>query len=640
MKIRSFVKHTMPIAVALSMLFSFPAFANTATNPEPQGTLSSELKFGDVNNDAKINAEDALCSLKIVADILPEQKLSTSAGDLNGDGKLTIRDTLLLLMNIVKLAEEPLTFGIDNLDDHEYYVPEMYKEGSTFLSEQAIGFYGADGFGKYTTGGRGGKVYEVTNLNDSGPGSFREACEASGKRIIVFKVSGTINSTRGIRITNGDVTIAGETAPGDGICIASNALSIAADNVIMRYMTFRTGDQLNAWGLYNGGEYGVDALTVSGQNIIVDHCTASWGTDETLSVVIKGDGLTPETTTDNISIQWCIISESLVNSTNVGRRLGLGSLVAGSSGAKYTFHHNIYACHASRLPDLANSYPSRDINGNKKYGDFNFEFYNNVVYNWQGSSAGKDAAYDSDDSDGDPAGFNIHTVNSDWVNNYYIPGPDSEGSYIYSEAVFGNTFYAKGNMIDGVVKEELTDLVDFEEDVRATKKNPYYAKNNEYYYDYDHADEFLRTEPLANSLYTGLQTADQAAEDVLNYAGHSLSRDTLDIGLVEGIRNKTAKCINFPFEAAGWAAEQPSIRSGKAYGDWLISSYPKRAEEFKSYAYTDSDHDGMSDDWEDFMKLNKNDASDGAASYLGTEYTNLDVFLQYLIENPDATLTK
>lgn len=629
MRFNSFIKRVMPITVALSLVFSLPAFANTETNPEPQGILSTEIKTGDTDNDGKITAKDALCALKLVAGILPTQTLSTNAGDLDKNGKVSVRDAFYILKNIAGL-DDTYKLGINNLSDVEYYVPEMYKEGSAFLSEKAVGFYGADGYGKFTTGGRGGRVIEVTNLNDSGPGSLREAIEASGPRIIVFKVSGTISSTKGFRIKNGDVTIAGETAPGDGICITSNAFSTEADNVIIRHMTFRTGDQLNAWGLYTGGEWGVDALTVSGQNVIIDHCTATWGTDETLSVVIRGDGLTSETTTDNISVQWSIISESLVFSSNVGRRLGLGSLVSGSSGSKYSFHHNIYACHASRLPDLANSHPSRTVDGEEKYGDFNFEFYNNVVYNWQGTSAGKDAAYDEN-------GVNIHTVNSDWVGNYYIPGPDSSGSYIYSEAVYGNTFYANGNMVDGVVKEDIKDLVDFEDDVRNTSKNPYIAKNPEFYYDYDHTDGFIRTAPLSGSIKSGVQTADQAAIDVLDYAGHSLSRDTLDIGLTEGIRNKTAKCINFPYEAAGWAAEQPTVNSGKAYADWLVANMPLRAQ---YDAYVDTDKDGMSDAWEDFMGLDKNDAKDGAASYLETEYTNLDVFLQFLIETPAAAIAK
>ena len=629
MKIKTLFRRILPMTLAVSMAFSVQAFANTETNPEPQGTLSSDIKLGDTNNDGNITADDALCALKLVAGILPTQTLSTTAGDLDKNGKINVRDAYNILRSVAGL-DDSISLGTDNLEEIEYYVPEMYKEGSTFLSEKAVGFYGADGYGKYTTGGRGGRIIEVTNLNDSGPGSFRAACEASGPRIIVFKVSGTIVTKTGIRIKNGDVTIAGETAPGDGICITANAFSSQADNVIIRHMTFRTGDALNAWGLYTGGEWGVDALTVSGQNVIIDHCTASWGTDETLSVVLRGDGLTPETTTDNISIQWSMISESLVFSSNTGMRLGLGSLVCGSSGSKYSFHHNIYACHASRLPDLANSHESRDIYGNEMYGDFNFEFYNNVVYNWQGSSAGKDAAYDEE-------GIYLRTVNSDWVSNYYIPGPDSSGCHAYSEAVYGNTFYAKGNMYEGVLKEDLQDLVVFESDVQATDKNPYYARNKEFYYDYDHADGFVRENPLETSIMSNVQTADQAMIDVLNYAGHSLSRDTLDIGLTEGIRNKTAKCINYPYESAGWAAEQPEKNNGKAYADWLVANMPSRAQ---YDAYVDTDKDGMSDAWEDFMGLDKNNAADGAASYLGTEYTNLDVFLQFLIENPDAAIAR
>lgn len=631
MRLKSILlKRMIPMALSFSMAFSFTAFANTESNPEPQGTLSTSIKLGDVDNDGDIDAADALCALKIVAGLLTAQTVNTTAGDLDQNGKLNIRDAFSILKHIAGL-EDKYTLGISNLEDVEYYVPEMYKEGSSFLSEKAVGFYGADGYGKYTTGGRGGRIIEVTNLNDSGPGSFRAACEASGPRIVVFKVSGTISTKNGIRVKNGDLTIAGETAPGDGICITSNAFSCGADNVIIRHITFRTGDQLNAWGLYNGGEFGVDALTVSGHNVIIDHCDATWGTDETLSVVLKNGGKSYENTSDNISIQWCIIAESLVNSSNVGRRLGLGSLVCGSDGTRYTFHHNIYANHASRLPDLANSNASRDIYGNEKYGDFNFEFYNNVVYNWQGAAAGKDAAYDED-------GIDLHTVNSDWVNNYYIPGPDSNGSYIYSEAVYGNTFYASGNMINGEIKEDLKDLVSFESDVKATDKNPYYKHNSEFYYDYDHADKFVRSSKQEGSIMTNVQTADQAAIDVLNYAGHSLSRDTLDTGLVEGIRNKTARCINYPYEAAGWVAGTPSVNAGSKYGDWIVENMPKRTENYTGYV--DSDHDGMSDAWEDFMGLNKNDASDAAASYLGTEYTNLDVFLQFLIENPSAAIAK
>ena len=631
MKFNSLIKRIVPITVTLSLFFSMSAFANTETNPEPQGTLNSEIKLGDTDNDGEITAKDALCALKLIAGILPTQTLSTNAGDLDGNGEINVRDAFNILKHIAGL-DCNYTLGVENLENIEYYIPEMYKEGSSFLAEKAVGFYGADGYGKYTTGGRGGRVIEVTNLNDSGEGSFRAACEASGPRIIVFKVSGTIVTKTGIRIKNGDVTIAGETAPGDGICITANAFSTQADNVIIRHMTFRTGDALNAWGLYSGGEWGVDALTVSGQNVIIDHCTASWGTDETLSVVLRGDGLTPETTTDNISVQWSMISESLVYSANTGMRLGLGSLVCGSSGSKYSFHHNIYACHASRLPDLANSHESRDIYGNEMYGDFDFEFYNNVVYNWQGSSSGKDAAYDED-------GIYLRTVNSDWVSNYLIPGPNSTGSHIYSEAVYGNTFYANGNMVDGVLKEDLKDLVSFEQDVKATDKNPYYQHNSEFYYDYDHADAFLRKESLKNSIMDKekVQTADQAMLDVLNYAGHSLSRDTLDTGLIEGIRNKTARTINYPYESAGWAAEQPVKNTGKEYADWLIANMPNRAE---YAAYVDSDSDGMSDAWEEFMGLDKNNEKDGSASYLGTEYTNLDVFLQFLIENPEAAIAK
>src|SRR5687768_9073620 len=167
-------------------------------------------------------------------------------------------------------------------------------------STDVIAFPGAEGFGKYTIGGRGGRVYVVTNLNDKGAGSFREAAEAKDKRIIVFAVSGTIHLESKL-IIKGDVTIAGHSAPGDGICLADQSISLGGDNMIIRYMRFRMGDKYQRGGMVDGNG-GDDAFGgTRRKNIIIDHCSLSWSTDEVCSVYAG----------DSTTLQWNLISEPL-----------------------------------------------------------------------------------------------------------------------------------------------------------------------------------------------------------------------------------------------------------------------------------------------------------------------------------------
>lgn len=593
------------------VLTATPVFAE-GPSVQPQGKLDTSIKIGDINNDGSLGAEDALEGLRVIAGIYEEQSFHVENGDLNKDNKLSIRDSLILLQNLADIRDDNLGYA-DNLSEINYEIPESYKEGSSHLGSRELAFYGADGWGKYTTGGRGGRIIEVTNLNDSGAGSFRAAVDASGPRIIVFKVSGVIYLNSGISIRNGNVTIAGETAPGDGITLANCGVGISGTNVIMRYISIRPGDQMSA------AQDGIDICAA--KNVVVDHCSVSFATDETLSARPSGEGATYDAVSDNISVQWCMISESITFSPNIGARHGMGSLIRGAQGAKITYHHNMYSSHSSRLPMMGNYMTSDADNGN-----FSAEFINNIVYNWAGGSASKCA-------DADENGVGIHISNFNYINNYYKEGPESSGSVLFEEGGIGNHMYISGNMMNGVLYEDQKELLAFTNDVLAHPDNPYYQASGLVI----DPETYFKNERFAYSEMANIDSAETVGTEVAEYAGNSLSRDCFDTALVEGFNNGEGKLINQTYEAAGWYKGAPEKTTGSAYKSWIQDMYPENA----SYpGYIDTDKDGMSDAWEDFMGLDKNNVADGAASYKDSAYTNLDVFLQFLVENPEAAIQR
>ena len=272
------------------------------------------------------------------------------------------------------------------------------------LSAQPLAFPGAEGYGKYTTGGRGGRVITVTNLDDSGPGSLRAAVGQSGARIVVFAVDGTIELKSHLRIDNDSITIAGQSAPGQGICLKDYPLIVNASNVIVRYLRIRVGDRhhLDSDGL-GGGRYGQ-------KNVILDHLSVSWSIDECLSIYKTG----------NLTVQWCLVSHSLNKSVHTKGSHGFGGIWG---GYKATFHHNLLVNHASRNPRFSS------VDGTKMV-----DHRNNVIYNW-----GFKSAYGGG-----------HHGEINMVKNYYKPGPASQHHRLLDVAEDGTgKYYIAENVMEG-----------------------------------------------------------------------------------------------------------------------------------------------------------------------------------------------
>ncbi|HRI87243.1 MAG TPA: pectate lyase [Candidatus Hydrogenedentes bacterium] len=425
---------------------------------------------------------------------------------------------------------------------------------TTFRPDRAPAFPGAEGFGKYTLGGRGGRVMEVTNLNDSGPGSLRAACEAEGPRTVVFRVSGTIALQDEIEVKNPFITIAGQTAPGDGICIKDYQFSFETQHFICRYLRFRPGDESRKEQDAFGGE---------GDHIIIDHCSASWAVDETLSI----------NKASNLTVQWCMVTESLTKSIHKKGAHGYGGLWGGPGG---TWHHNILAHHSSRNPRAS---------GNEESGLLDCR--NNVIYNW-----GFNSAY----------GGELWPRN--WINNYYKAGPATSENVrdrIFLQKDPRGRMYAEGNFVYGFPEISANNWaggIDFAPDGEATEQTL-------------RAMEPYVVAPVST------QSAEEAYELVLSHAGCSKSRDTVDARIIEEIRTGTAK-FGETFKGGG----KGIIDSQASVGGWpeLRSTEPPG----------DTDHDGMPDAWETEAGLDPSDPADGALDRNDDGYTNLEDYLNEL----------
>jgi hypothetical protein len=431
-------------------------------------------------------------------------------------------------------------------------------------------FPGAEGAGAFTPGGRGGKAYAVTNLNDKGPGSLREAVEASGPRTVVFRVAGIIHLETPLSITHPFITIAGQTAPGDGVCIRNHTFEINTHDVVLRYLRFRRGNLKVRDDALGGHPV---------KNVIVDHVSASWGLDENLSLyrhVVKGPGGSiKKLPVENLTIQWSVSSEALNRNNHA-----FGGIWGGE---KCSFHHNLFACNTGRNPSIG-------MGGG-------FDFRNNVLFNWRHRTI--------DGGDGSSQ-VNI-------VANYLKPGPATTSPalryrickidgrsrryeypgfgkwYVADNYVHENPKVTADNWAGGVqyapARKDKDEVVPMgtEKDVRVHKPFP--------------------AAPVSQ------QSAPQAYELVLAHAGASLPRrDAVDLRVLESVRTgkPTFKSgiIDSPAEVGGWPEYKP--------GDGPD---------------VDTDGDGIPDWWERKYGLDPNDPSDGAKDSSGDGYTNLEKYL-------------
>lgn len=465
-------------------------------------------------------------------------------------------------------------------------------------------FPGAEGGGKFSFGGRGGKVYVVTSLDDSGPGSLREGCEAAGPRIIVFNVAGIIHLKMPIFIEAPYITIAGQTAPGDGICIAGQSVMDNTHDVVIRYVRFRRGntDIFDRQSGLAGSPVG---------NIIIDHCSASWGNDQTLDTYRHmyqptNGGPTLKLPCVNDTIQWCIITEGLnLNNHAFGGDWG---------GRNTGFHHNLFSSNTGRNPSIAMSY------------DFNF--VNNVLFNWRHRSL------DGGDSN---SLFNI-------INNYYKPGPatldnpvryrivEPAASWTKAEQIsrWGRAFVA-GNIVagfpkvtadnwDGGVQFNKSPDPDASGDIaKGLIDDPVQIKQ---IISQVRVDKPFPMPPMT------IQTAEEAYESVLANAGATLpKRDSVDEravrqtktgvtwGMGEMIPVKPIKGL--PKNDMGVAG------NGIITDISQVGGYP----EYKGEPFKDVGADGIPLSWKVKFNLDANDVALAQKDLQGDGYTVMDKYL-------------
>ncbi len=491
----------------------------------------------------------------------------------------------------------------------------IYHLSFSSVAAQTPAFPGAEGHGRYVTGGRGGNIVHVTNLNDAGAGSFRAAVNGSAKKIVVFDVGGVIALKSDVNI-GANTTIMGQTAPKPGITLRYFSVNPHGNNIIIRYLRIRRGQEKDV----NDGADASTARHYTG--IIFDHCSLSWSIDEVASFYDN----------NNFTMQWCTIGESLCNAGHNKGAHGYGGIWGGKLAS---FHHNMILHVANRSPRFNGArYDWTGYTSNSLYADYkwenavqaeNVDFRNCVIYNTDGCYGG-------------PGGGKVNMVG-----NYYKSGSGATVSKLTQVTVgaSGNAsgypiywdmtsrYYVDGNMIDGKAAgwEKFT-----YDDGTITRNGKRWSKDPNHYNGSD--AEYMTVSgtdyvcmKLDEEAPTGTVTthdAEMAFEQVTTYAGASLYRDDVDTRYADETRNGT--CTYKGSVTGKWGRiDKVSDVNGYTEANFTTGSRP---------ASYDSDKDGMPDNWElaNGLDPNKNDANLYTIDSKHKYYTNIEVYCNSLVQ--------
>ena len=483
--------------------------------------------------------------------------------------------------------------------------------GSSMLAlaedTQQLAFPTAEGYGRYATGGRGGKTYVVTTLddcaeNDLKKGTFRWAVKQPGKKIVTFAVCGTIYLTSALDMNCGDLTVLGQTAPGDGICLADYPVTISCENAIIRYMRFRLGQRQVE--NHEGDGFGINGAN----NFIIDHCSVSWSIDECLSISAATNG----------TIQWCIVSQAL---NDAGHTKGAHGYGGNWGGTNVSFHHNLIAQCTSRVPRLGGD-TSPDT---EDYCDLR----NNVFYNWGGNGC-----------------YGAEAIDVNFVGNYYKPGPCTDqrtaniqkricapnirtSSYIKTYPAFAHDLHKWGHFyVYGNYNPDHEDMnndnwtVGIENQVDASGQDGTWTSVTR---------DTIHLRQPREFVHVTTHTAEQTYDKVLDLAGASLYRDCVDEMIVSQVLERWGK---YASGTNGARYGQIDKQTDNIYNGQLTEDQVENGAwpilQKQNVGFTDSDGDGIDDTAEDSWNLDSSDPTDGAtlykgknANYLGYSYVEI-----------------
>ncbi len=469
-----------------------------------------------------------------------------------------------------------ITSGLSLLSLNLYFsIPKKIdREDASKTWVDIPAFPNAQGFGSLTPGGRlnsltgqNGTVIKVTNLKDSGPGSLREAINTQGPRIIVFEVSGIIELEQELAITEPFLTIAGQTAPGDGICLKNYGLSIMTSNVVVRFIRSRPGDEVNM------NPENLDSICILGippsdtYNVVIDHCSLSWSQDETMCTWYGAH---------DITIQWSLFSEGLNQAFHPKKTHSMGILI-GDGGDNVTLHHNLDAHHMWRNPLLTCG---------------SIDYMNNIHYNFE---RGMEINFE-------------HTfpVRLNAISNLWIPGPNTTLSYMPTIIIYQDiplegepSIYLYDNQ--GPKEDNVSEL-GYDYDIIGPSWNYLHGNEQE-----DFINRYFIDTIFADRPNVTIHSSNETLAHVLQFVGASLARDPTDLRIINDVLNKTGTVIDSVSEVGGWSLYNQE--------DVLL----------------DTDNDGIPDAWEIANGFDPNNPADNWNDNDGNGYVAIEEYINSLV---------